>query len=305
MSFRDNVPGVLTRKPLVAGIVLVAALVLAGFFISSQGQLGDYGAEFGAEDRQAAEMFEEDLAADSDSFEIRTGSVDIESENASEEVSTLKSELGLFNGSVVNEERSETDRYIRYNMAVEVESSEFESFVEWLEDEYEVESTRLSYETVDAERESNEVKILLDALDTYDEMLENVTGSDMSSEQVRLVSEITSEKTGIASELNNLGYELEELEDREQFSKVEISFEQEKDVELTPEDFREDVRQEVRNSVDTLADNTASLVALPITLVSWFIVAVKYVVIGLVLAIPLVLAIKLLKKLVIRLDLLE
>ena len=302
MSFRDNVPGVLTRKPLVAGFGLVAVLVLTGFFISSQ-QLGDYGADFGAQDAER-EMLAADIA-DSDSFEIRTGSVDIESENALEEVSTLKSELGLFNGSVVNEERSETDRYIRYNMAVEVESSEFESFVEWLEDEYEVESTRLSYETVDAERESNEVKILLDALDTYDEMLENVTGSDMSSEQVRLVSEITSEKTGIASELNNLGYELEELEDREQFSKVEISFEQEKDVELTPEDFREDVRQEVRNSVDTLADNTASLVALPITLVSWFIVAVKYVVIGLVLAIPLVLAIKLLKKLVIRLDLLE
>jgi len=303
VSFRDNVPAVLTEKPLLTGFGLVAVLVLAGLFISSQ-QLGDYGAEFGAEDRQAAEMFEEDLT-DSDSFEIRTGSVDIELENASEEISTLKSELGLFNGSVVNEERSETDRYIRYNMAVEVESSEFESFVEWLEDEYEVESTRLNYETVDAERESNEVKILLDALDTYDEMLENVTGSDMSSEQVRLVSEITSEKTGIASELNNLGYRLGELEDREQFSKVEISFEQEKDVELTPEDFRGDVRQEVRNSVDSLADKTASLVALPITLVSWFIVAVTYIIIGLVLAVPLVLAIKLLKKLVIRLDLLE
>lgn len=130
MSFRDNVPAVLTEKPLLTGFGLVAVLVLAGLFISSQ-QLGDYGAEFGAEDRQAAEMFEEDLT-DSDSFEIRTGSVDIELENASEEISTLKSELGLFNGSVVNEERSETDRYIRYNMAVEVESSEFESFVEWL-----------------------------------------------------------------------------------------------------------------------------------------------------------------------------
>ena len=304
MSFRDNVPAVLTEKPLLTGFGLVAVLVLAGLFISIQGQLGDYGAEFGAQDAAHAEELEAELSGDSE-FEIRTGSVDIESENASEEVSTLKSELGLFNGSVVNEERSETDRYIRYDMAVEVESSEFESFVEWLEDEYEVESTRLSYETVDAERESNEVKILLDALDTYDEMLENVTGSDMSSEQVRLVSEITSEKTGIASELNNLGYRLGELEDQEQFSKVEISFEQEKDVEIAPEDFRGDVRQEISNSVDTLADNTASLIALPITLASWLLVAVTYIIIGLVLAVPLVLAIKLLKKLVIRLDLLE
>lgn len=292
------------ENPIYSAVGIIVVLVAAGFLFSILG-VGQLAADDGGFQQESLDRYQGPVEADNrvddipdaPEFEIRTGSIEIESEDASSDVSLLREELDGFNGRISSEDKRETSRYIEQRITVNIETEKFESFVEWLENEYDVESTRVQYETVEADRKQNQVDVLLEAMDVYDRMLEQVNSSEeLSPDEIEVVSELTRERSKVAEQLNELGYELEQLERQEQESEVELRFREELDVEIRPENVRNELRSEISDSVDSLVDTSATVVSVPIDMVSWFLLALRYVLLGLVAAVPVVLGVKLLQR---------
>jgi len=120
---------------------------------------------------------------------------------------------------------------------------------------------------------------------------------ELSPDEIEVVSKLTRERARVAEQLNELGYELSELESQEQESEVELRFREELEVDIRPENVRNDFRSEMSDSMDNLVETSATVVSLPIDIVSWLLIAVRYVLLGLAAAVPVFLGLKLLQRL--------
>ena len=210
-------------------------------------------------------------------FEIRTGTANIESEDADSDVSRLRNELDRFEADITDESRREVLRRLSYTINVRVSSENFDEFIEWLEDTYDVTETELHYETVSVQGHTNEIRVLEEAMAIYDDMLEDIRARDrLTSDEMELVHDLTEKRKELARELNELGYDIAELEEQEQWSEVKITFEQDLQFSVWPEDVWDDVRDEFRSGLNELTDTLSVLARLPIDIINILLVALRY-----------------------------
>ncbi len=229
-------------------------------------------------------------------FEIRKGSAHIESEDADSEVSILRNELDRFEADITDESRREVLRRLSYTVNVRVRSENFDDFVEWLEETYDVKETEIHYETVSVQGHTNEIRVLEDAMGIYNEMLEDIRSRDrLTSEEMELVYDLTEKRKELAKNLNELGYDIEELEEQERWSEVEIRFEQDLQFSVWPEDVWNDVRDEFRSGLDDLTDTLSVLARLPIDIINILLSALRYALFIVTFLLPFVAGIFLLK----------
>lgn len=228
-------------------------------------------------------------------FEVKTGDAHIESEDADSEVSKLRSELSRFNGNIKEERRDETRRQLTYTLDVRVSSEHFGDFVEWLKDNYEVTDANLHYETVTMDETYNEIMVLEQSRDIYEDLIQRVRSREVTLDQVELLDELSEKKLDVARDLNDLGYDIAQLEEQEQRSEVEITFSEQLEFSVWPEDVGNDIRDEVRAGMNDLIETTATVSRVPMDIASIFLRAVRYALLGIAFLLPFVIAFLLLR----------
>jgi len=251
---------------------VAAALLLGAYVIGLGEQVG------APADGQGADGF-----GGGDELEMRSGTVRADSENATADAESLKATVREHGGDVVGETRDETPHRVRHTVRARVSEDDFSDAVEVVEGRYDVTDVRVSYTTTSVSEARNEIRVLTDSMRRYERLLDrydpkNVTGGELDRDAIDTISRLTDERLRLARELNDLNYDVERKEERASLSSIEVTFLEERDAPLVPDDTAGEVRRGVRYGVSSVSDNVAKVVALPFTAVSVLLTAFRYVV---------------------------
>lgn len=233
-----------------------------------------------------------DDVSEGNEYEIQTGDVTVDSENATADVGGLKTEVGEYGAEVEGESREESERRVVHSVTVLVPSGRFEAFVEYLKRSYDVTHAEVSYRTVEVSETRNEVRVLTRSMRRYERLLSmydvgNLSRNEVDSDTVSTISELTDERLALARQLNDLSYDIAETEERAERSRLTVTFREEREPPVVPEDLTGEVRYGVRNGLDSVSDNVAKVIALPFTAVSVVLTVFRYVVYAAAAATPL------------------
>lgn len=257
-------------------VSVLVVVVVVGTFVMGLGE------EVGKEvDSTAPGQRYAGQPSDQTEFDIRTGEMSVESDDASSDARELKETVRDFGGEVEEETRNENQRRVTHSVKVRVPSEEFEEFVDRVQENYDVTEAEIHYETVDVSRTRNEVEVLLYSMGVYEAMINRLNSSRrrrVDPQTVSVVSHLTNERLELARKLNDLNYDVAEVEQRAELPTVEVTFREKRKASVLPDDFGGDVRAEVGGSLDSVSSNVAKLVALPFAAVSLFLVVIRYIV---------------------------
>jgi len=276
-------------KTALAVVVALVAVAGAALFVEAY-VLGGLGQQVGAP-ADGDHRPPSDVSGDNE-FEVQTGDVTVDSENATADVGGLKTEVGEYGGEVEGESREETERRVVHSVTVRVPSGRFEGFVEHLKRSYDVTHAEVRYRTVEVSETRNEVRVLTRSMRRYERLLSmydvgNLSRGEVDSGTVSTISELTDERLALARQLNELSYDLAETEERAERSRLTVTFREEREPPVAPEDLTGEVRYGVRSGLDSVSDNVAKVVALPLTAVSVVLTVFRYVVYAAAAALPL------------------
>lgn len=270
---------------LIIGALVAAAVVgmaVVGTFFTG---LGDEVEETRSPQRYAQSQQTE--------FEVQSGEVTVDSADADEDVQQLKTRLYMFDGELRAEERSEDARTVKHTVEVRVADDEFDGFVEWLYEEYEVSSADVGYETVELSETRNEIDVLVDAMEVYEGVVEHYDGRRgdvLTSQDVQMVSLATQKRMEVARDLNSLNYDVEQVERRAERPTVEIVFRETVEPSMMPEGLGNEVRASVANGLGSVSDGLAAVVAAPLHALALLLMVVRLGIYTVVIGVPLGLA---------------
>lgn len=279
---------VLENKAWTAVTVFLLLMVLgvAGLFLNAttsqfaaQGSYGDH-----ATDTLAARDIPGHVESDSGSYvEVQEADVDIESQDAESDAEQVRSKVEEFEGHVESSSKRTTESHIRSDLTVKIPSKKMEDFVSQVRNEFEVDSYSVENYRLYTQRQRDELDILNDTLRDYSKIKGEVRQMDNTGEKLDLLMQVTEKELEAKEKQGMYERQLSDKEKRGKYSTVDIRIEEEKKVDLVPEDigerFREEVREMIDNVVETLMDTVTGAVGV-------FFLAIKYIVYLAVIAIP-------------------
>jgi len=199
-------------------------------------------------------------------YKIKYGDVEIESKDAEHDYRRIKSKVDELNGYVERLEKRDYESYLEYYLKVRVPSDDFERFISWLIDNFNVKSTNAGFYMEEVARTLNEIEVLNQAMQAYDELLERVKEMEPSEKTIRLVMSITDEKLRIARMLKELGYSLNKTAERAFLPSVTIRIRQEKEIKIMPRGLTRRLKEEIRDMMYELSTTLISFVTGVVTL---------------------------------------
>ncbi len=235
-----------------------------------------------------------------DEVEVQTGWMEIMSEDADEEARELQELVTRIGGEPVTEERRETSDVVSYTVEVRVPDDEFEEAVETAKQEFDVVESEVGYDAVVVGETRNEIDILVYTLELYEDLLEgyeDADASELSASDVESISRFTDRPVELARELNDLEYDVSELERRGGQPTLEVEFQEEKETSIVSGGFREDARGSLASAVDSVSSAAAALVAAPFYAVALVLAVLRFAVYGVAVAAPFAVGYLLLKRL--------
>lgn len=235
-----------------------------------------------------------------DEVEVQTGWMEIMSEDADEEARELQELVTRIGGEPVTEERRETSDVVSYTVEVRVPDDEFEEAVETAKQEFDVVESEVGYDAVVVGETRNEIDILVYTLELYEDLLEgyeDADASELSASDVESISRFTDRRVELARELNDLEYDVSELERRGGQPTLEVEFQEEKETSIVSGGFREDARGSLASAVDSVSSAAAALVAAPFYAVALVLAVLRFAVYGVAVAAPFAVGYLLLKRL--------
>jgi len=220
---------------------------------------------------------------------LKRGSANVKSTDAMLDYDRVKQKTESLNGWVESMTKSENYKELKVRAALKIPSDDFDSFADWLINNFDVESANLEFYRVEIQRQQDEIQILQLSLDLYDRLLDRVERLNVSTEQIELIMKVTNKKLDVMRLLKSYGYSVEKIEEKAKYATLTVTITQEKKIELMPEDMGREFRTRVRNMVRDIVNAGMDLVTIPVTI---FVKIIVYIIYAIIVLIPVFIAIK-------------
>jgi len=247
---------------------------------------------YAPEERGIAEEAEEILTKETE-YKIKRGSAYIKSSNAEGDYNKVKEKVESLNGWIETMSKTENFREISIVANLKIPAEEFDSFADWLLNNFDVKRTNFEFYKVSIERQQDEIQILLQALEVYDRLLQRAEAMNVSRDSIEVIMEITQKKLEIMRLLKQYGYSVEKVEERAKYASLSLTITQEKKIKLIPEELGKEFRTRVRNMVRDIVNAGMDLVTIPIVILVKVLVWIVY---AFIVLIPIFIAFKIILK---------
>jgi len=178
-------------------------------------------------------------------------------------------------------------------MRVRIPSDGFEGFVDTLKERYDDKSFSVSFYRISTEREIGELEILETAFQNYEELRDRTMMIPLDEKQINLLFEITEKELEIKRLERQYSSSLSGKEERSDYSTLSVVLEEKKDISIMPEDLGDELRLKIKRALDEIANSLMDIVTGSIVV---FVSAIKYVIYFIVIAIPLLLGFRVMKR---------
>ena len=226
-------------------------------------------------------------------YKIKRGSANIKTTNAEIDYEKISQETESLEGWVETMSKSEDYKALTIRANLKIPSESFDSFADWLMQNFDVKNANLEFYRISVERQQDEIQILQLSLDLYDRLLDRAENMKVSEESIELIMKITEKKLNVMRLLKSYGYSVEKVEEKAKYASLSVTLTQEKKIELMPEDTGKEFRSRLRNSVRDIINSGMDLVTVPITI---FVKIIVYIIYAIIVLIPLFIAYKILMK---------
>jgi|GEM_PF-3182810 len=228
-------------------------------------------------------------------LEIREGSMNIDSEDAEREFELLKTFVSQDRGYIENSRKTEGTRYLNIHAQVRIPVENFNSFVKKLENSFEVENFNLTDYRIDIQRQLDELTVIKETLEDFDQMREEVRGMDVDTDKIQVLANITREMRELAREHDRLERDLGGKQRQADMATIDITFVEELDVELDlwPDDLTNRFIDNINNASETVFLTLTSILSNGLVIL---VKAVEYIIYALIIYLPVKLTWKLVNK---------
>ncbi len=299
-----NITSWIKKHKLLSLIVLFAVLII-GFFslsffgtsyqmASSPDMLGvsrsmemsdSWNAPAMAEGKSGGISFEEQHSSqNADEYQIREGSVSIETDNTQRDYNEIKNNAEGYGGWVETISKSETYKTITISATLKVPSDDFDKFSEWVLNNFDVKNSNLRLYRISVERQQDEIEILQKTLDSYDNLFDKASSMELSVDGIELMDRLTQKKLYTMRQLRNYGYSVSNVQERSDYSTLRVSLTEKKEIELMPEDLGRELMSKLRESIRKITNALLDLITVPVVV---FVELIVWVVYAIVIIIPL------------------
>jgi hypothetical protein len=232
---------------------------------------------------------------DGSELEIRSGDVEVKSDDGEEDLEILKDLVEDREGYIERSSKYESNLVLRINAQVRIPVDEFDSFVGTLEDNFEIESFQLENYRVDIQPQLDELSVIKQTLKDFDEMRRETQELELTVDRIELLANITREMQFLAREQDRLERDLGGKAKQADFATLNIVFVEELDVELElwPDDLRNRLVDNLNSAMDSIFTILTSILTNSLVLL---VKVVEYIVYITVFLIPVVLVWNLIKK---------
>ncbi len=238
-------------------------------------------------------LMAESPSSGSSYVEVKEGSMTIETDNAEGDASAIRSLAEASEGYVENLRKYENDYNLNINMRVRLPSASFEGFVDTLKQRYDDKSFSVSFYRLSTEREIGELEILETAFMNYEELRDRTMMIPLDEKQINLLFEITEKELEIKRLERQYSSSLSGKEERSDYSTLSVVLEEKKDISIMPEDLGDELKLKIKRALDDIANSLMDIVTGSIVV---FVSAIKYVIYFIVIAIPLILGFRVMKR---------
>ncbi|MCK4809177.1 MAG: DUF4349 domain-containing protein, partial [Candidatus Aenigmarchaeota archaeon] len=225
--------------------------------------------------------------------EVKEGSMTIRTENAEDDASAIRGLAEASEGYVEDFRKYENDYNLNINMRVRIPSAGFEGFVDSLKERYDDKSFSVSFYRLSTEREIGELEILDTAFMNYEELRNRTLMIPLDEKQINLLFEITEKELEIKRLERQYSSSLSSKEERSDYSTLSVVLEEKKEISIMPEDLGDELRLKIKRALDEIANSLMDIVTGSIVV---FVSAIKYVIYFIVIAIPLILGFRVMKR---------
>ncbi len=227
------------------------------------------------------------------SVEVKEADMDIDSENIEDDIDQITTVSKSFNGFVESSSKTTTDLYINADLTVRVPRDNFSNLTERLKQQFNVESYTVRNYRISTARTISEITILNRTLDDYEDLRQQVKNIESYSDRIELLKQLTDKEKQVAQEMNNFLQDLNNKKAKSELATVNIRLEEQRDIELVPDDLWSRLKSEVQDTVDSISTITLTTFT---DAVEWMFRGFKLLMILVGLTIPGILGYKLGKK---------
>ena len=238
-------------------------------------------------------LMAESPSSGSSYVEVKEGSMTIKTDNAEGDASAIRGLAETSEGYVENLRKYENDYNLNINMRVRLPSASFEGFVDTLKERYDDKSFSVSFYRLSTEREIGELEILETAFMNYEELRNRTMMIPLDEKQINLLFEITEKELEIKRLERQYSSSLSGKEERSDYSTLSVVLEEKKDISIMPEDLGDELKLKIKRALDEIANSLMDIVTGSIVV---FVSAIKYVIYFIVIAIPLILGFRVMKR---------
>jgi len=231
-------------------------------------------------------------------LKIKEGTVGIKSKNPYEERKRIEEKAREYGGYVEHLSRAESKYEVSLSLTLRLPADSFDEFVEWLVDNFEIESCNVRMYTVSVFLTKTEVDVLEDAMKDFesyskdfDELMERAKEGNITPQLLEVMWKIiekkkslTYEMTDLQKRINSLRYRL--AEESSELAKLTVNLIYKKPVKVVDKDFTRElaisVKELVENAVRALKDITVGTLILFLNLCVLLVHGLVYVIVGLI-----------------------
>ncbi len=235
----------------------------------------------------------ESTSSGSSYVEVKEGSMTIETDNAEGDASAIRGLAEASDGYVEDLRKYENDYNLNINMRVRIPSDDFEGFVDTLKERYDDKSFSVSFYRLSTEREIGELEILNTAFMNYEELRNRTMMIPLDEKQINLLFEITEKELEIKRLERQYSSSLSGKEERSDYSTLTVTLQEKKEINMMPEDLGDELKLKIKRALDEIANSLMDIVTGSIVV---FVSAIKYVIYFIVIAIPLILGFRVMKR---------
>jgi len=215
--------------------------------------------------------------------EVREGQIKINSENIEQDIQRLETVSSSFDGFVESSSKRETDLYTSADLTVRVPKDNFSGFMNSVNQEFKVESYNVKNYRLSTERETSELDILNSTMADYESIKKEVRAMDNNKEKLDLLIDITDKQLEVKERQRRFENDLSSKQARSDLATVDITLEEERKIDLMPDNLDNRAKNEVRDMFDAVA---TTLITTFTDGVVWFFKGFKLLVVLGALAVP-------------------
>jgi hypothetical protein len=277
----------------VLAILLLSATVLAMIHASRSNLTADLqmerGNPSGARYQSSPSTRAGDGAAQANSsggageFEVHEGSMHVEAVSATSAVASFREITDTHSGYIQSTNRSTANTKRRIHIVARVPAARFAQYTEVLKEQFDAESFSVQNYRISVRRQQDEIDVLTNALNDYQDLTERAKQTELDTDQITILKELTQTQLDTVSELRRYQRQLAQQQDRSVKATFSATFAQTIPAPIWPDEIGNTFREKLADAVET------AIMALIATVTGAIVVlarVVQFIVYALIVIIP-------------------